>query len=157
MYEASLRKDRNVSNRIDICNDDSNIHLYIFNLGMAHCFLCKDEEEVLEKFYKVLKVFEISLGLKINCERNQLCGMNIPFAEVKIVAEILGCKACNFQISYLGMALGDSLRRFKFWKLVMEKVLYKLENLKKFPLKQKKMIVKRSLEIFIVISCQITV
>ena len=69
-------------------------------------------------------------GLKINFDKSQVFGMSIGEKELRRAAEILGCKASSFPMTYLGLPLHHSKPRRANWNPLLEKIQKKLAGWK---------------------------
>lgn len=70
----------------------------------------------------ILKVFEITLGLKVNGEKSCIASIHVDELELNSLASLLGCKVEKWPLKYLGIPLGGSSRLANFWNPVVEKV-----------------------------------
>nr|XP_012570218.1 uncharacterized protein LOC105851898 [Cicer arietinum] len=66
--------------------------------------------------------FELQIGLKVNFHESMLAGVNVNSSWLQTTTEILNCKMRCVPFKYLGLPIGDNLRRKVFWKPVIEKI-----------------------------------
>ena len=82
-------------------------------------------------FLRLLEVFGVVLGLRVNLRNNTLLGINIDDDLLQNLAFLSGCEVGAWPIKYLGLPLGGNLRKQDFWALVVSKVKKILDGWKK--------------------------
>ncbi|XP_028113000.1 uncharacterized protein LOC114311137 [Camellia sinensis] len=80
---------------------------------------------------RILRCFEIALGLKINYHKSVFCGIGLSDLDLHEFALLLNCKAQRLPLNYLGLPLGASPRRKKTWKPIIDKFKMRLAGWKK--------------------------
>ncbi|KAF1889637.1 hypothetical protein Lal_00024964 [Lupinus albus] len=78
----------------------------------------------------VLKLFELSYGLKINYSKRSLFGVNIKDAQLNSTAAFLHCKLSAKSFTYLGIPVGVSHKRKSTWNSLINKIRSKLTSWK---------------------------
>ncbi|XP_028056784.1 uncharacterized protein LOC114260796 [Camellia sinensis] len=94
-------------------------------------FLSLKEESKVGSLLKILRIFEIVSGLKVNLSKSSVVGINLADSHVHRVAAMLGCSIDSFPLKYLGLPLGGDPRLVSFWELVLVKIRKRLEGWKR--------------------------
>lgn len=89
---------------------------------------CENREDQLETLCNVLISFLFASGLKINYQKSELIGCNVPYGEVERLAALFGWKVGSLPIQYLGAPLGDNPRRISFWRPMIDKLRCKARS-----------------------------
>lgn len=63
----------------------------------------------IKNLSRILKCFQICLGLKINFHKSRLFGISTSDVELENMAQILGCSKSTFPFTYLGVLVGDNM------------------------------------------------
>ncbi|KAL8464728.1 hypothetical protein ACS0TY_034294 [Phlomoides rotata] len=74
-------------------------------------FLCDGGEESLKQVKRVLRLFELSSGLKDNFGKSCIYGLNATESEMGGILAVLGCEIGRGAINYLGMNVGNNHHR----------------------------------------------
>ncbi|XP_071718823.1 uncharacterized protein [Rutidosis leptorrhynchoides] len=69
----------------------------------------------------LLECFERASGLKVNYNKSQLFGIGISKLDVETLASWCSCLAGNLPFMYLGMPVGNKMRKLNDWSPVIEK------------------------------------
>ncbi|XP_071704857.1 uncharacterized mitochondrial protein AtMg01250-like [Rutidosis leptorrhynchoides] len=75
----------------------------------------------LDNLMKLLKCFELTLGLKVNYNKSNLFGVNVDLHDVESMARVFGCNVGKFPCTYLGLPIGSNMRKMESWKPVIAK------------------------------------
>ncbi|XP_076949723.1 uncharacterized protein LOC143622474 [Bidens hawaiensis] len=78
----------------------------------------------------LLRIFYIVSGMKINAHKSFLYGVGIPEAEVRSLADSMGCSVGVFPFQYQGIKNGANMNRISHWDTVIEKVRSRLQSWK---------------------------
>ncbi|KAF1865926.1 hypothetical protein Lal_00033388 [Lupinus albus] len=78
----------------------------------------------------VLKLFELSSGLKINYSKSSLFGVNIKDAQLNSTIVSLHCKLSAKSFTYLGIPVGITHKRKSTWNPLIDKIRSKLTSWK---------------------------
>lgn len=70
----------------------------------------------------ILKLFELLSGLKINYQKSHLYAARKNLQEATTWANIIGCQRGTWPFNYLGVPVGASPKRKKFWVHISTKV-----------------------------------
>nr|GEW45912.1 RNA-directed DNA polymerase, eukaryota, reverse transcriptase zinc-binding domain protein [Tanacetum cinerariifolium] len=76
----------------------------------------------------MLKCFYLASGLKINIHKSKIMGIGTSHEEVDSAARIIGCNTFSLPFNYLGVKVGSSSSRRKFWDEVIAKLLSRLSK-----------------------------
>ncbi|GJX13812.1 hypothetical protein Tco_0205570 [Tanacetum coccineum] len=69
----------------------------------------------------ILKCFEEVSGLRVNYNKSKLYGVGINEEEVRDMARWVKCGTGDFLFLYLGLPIGQDMRRVGAWNSVVEK------------------------------------
>uniref|UniRef100_A0A251UDF3 Putative RNA-directed DNA polymerase, eukaryota, Reverse transcriptase zinc-binding domain protein n=1 Tax=Helianthus annuus TaxID=4232 RepID=A0A251UDF3_HELAN len=69
---------------------------------------------------RILRVFHICSGLKINIAKSNLYGVGVSNGDLSDMANIIGCQAEEFPFRYLGLTVGANMNRVVNWKPVYD-------------------------------------
>ena len=72
-----------------------------------------------ENMKRVLKIFYLCSGLKINLHKSVLFGVGVDNEEIKSEADSLGCKPGAIPFVYLGIKVGANMNRISNWDPVV--------------------------------------
>ncbi|XP_022038852.1 uncharacterized protein LOC110941517 [Helianthus annuus] len=84
----------------------------------------------IEKTAKLLRVFYICSGLKINLKKSRLFGIGFEGEEACDMASILGCRVGEFPFDYLGIKVGANMNKICHWDSVIDTVKRRLASWK---------------------------
>ncbi|XP_022019516.1 uncharacterized protein LOC110919556 [Helianthus annuus] len=79
---------------------------------------------------RLLRVFNVCSGLKINLLKSNLFGLGVSNAEVEGMSEVLGCKTGTVPFVYLGIKVGANMNKVSNWDSVIEVVKNRLSKWK---------------------------
>ncbi|KAE8692137.1 Nuclear transport factor 2 family protein with RNA binding domain [Hibiscus syriacus] len=89
------------------------------------CGLGLGKDEILN-VKRVLRVFEVMSGLKLNLIKSKLFGINITEEELMQWASTIGCSVGHFPSKYLGLPLGAKRNTLVLWDPIVQKFYKKL-------------------------------
>ncbi|KAJ0433652.1 putative RNA-directed DNA polymerase [Helianthus annuus] len=69
---------------------------------------------------RMLRIFYLCSGLRINIHKSTLYGMGVGSEDTKSMAACMGCKAGNIPFVYLGIKVGANMNRILSWEPVKE-------------------------------------
>ncbi|XP_035843871.1 uncharacterized protein LOC110927588 [Helianthus annuus] len=69
---------------------------------------------------RILRVFNIFSGLKINLDKCNIFGIGVQPAELNSMASTVGCLASSLPFKYLGLMVGANMNRISNWKSVYD-------------------------------------
>ncbi|XP_022004003.1 uncharacterized protein LOC110901484 [Helianthus annuus] len=105
--------------------------------GYSHLFYADDalilgewSRENLQSTARILRVFYLCSGLRINLHKSNLFGVGTEDIEVDNMMEILGCKRGGFPFVYLGIQVGANMSHVSNWNLVVEVIKARLVSWK---------------------------
>ncbi|XP_021991610.1 uncharacterized protein LOC110888390 [Helianthus annuus] len=87
-------------------------------------------KENLENTSRLLRIFYLCSGLKINFHKSVIYGMGVEEAEVNRVSHLLGCKVGELPFLYLGIKVGANMNRVSNWDSVVESIRSRLNSWK---------------------------
>ncbi|XP_022007607.1 uncharacterized protein LOC110906845 [Helianthus annuus] len=105
--------------------------------NLSHLFFADDsifvgawEEGNLKTLRRVLRIFHMMSGLKVNHNKSFLYGIGLNDEEIGNMASVLNCKAGHLPFTYLGLKVGANMNRVVNWKEVIDKFNKRLSNWK---------------------------
>ncbi|GJW39932.1 reverse transcriptase domain, reverse transcriptase zinc-binding domain protein [Tanacetum coccineum] len=69
----------------------------------------------------ILKCFEEVSGLRVNYNKSKLYGVGVSDLELRDMARWMRCSVGDFPFTYLGLLIGDNMRRVGAWNSVIKK------------------------------------
>ncbi|PWA40160.1 RNA-directed DNA polymerase, eukaryota, Reverse transcriptase zinc-binding domain protein [Artemisia annua] len=87
-------------------------------------------EDNIKSVARVLRVFNICSGLKINIHKSHLFGIGVNMGEVEGMAGILGCQVGALPFEYLGIRVGANMNLISNWTPVVETIKNRLSSWK---------------------------
>ncbi|GJU27326.1 cysteine-rich receptor-like protein kinase [Tanacetum coccineum] len=78
----------------------------------------------------ILKCFEEVSGLRVNYNKSKLYGVGVNDADLRDMARWMGCGVGEFPFMYLGLPIGENMRRVGAWNTVVEKFKNRLADWK---------------------------
>ncbi|KAE8696468.1 hypothetical protein F3Y22_tig00110670pilonHSYRG00078 [Hibiscus syriacus] len=82
----------------------------------------------LLNFNRVLKIFELAAGLKLNMKKSKIFGINVNENRISSWANLLNCGWDYLPTTYLGLPLGHKNNSKTLWQPVLDKVQLRLQN-----------------------------
>ncbi|KAJ0788573.1 putative RNA-directed DNA polymerase [Helianthus annuus] len=76
--------------------------------------------ENIKTIARILRIFHICSGLKINFHKSNIFGLGVTEEELESMASILGCKTGSFPFKYLGISVGANMNRIYNWNPVVD-------------------------------------
>lgn len=89
-------------------------------------FLCDREPENLIVIKRILRLYEIMSGLKVNFRKSKLFGINISEEELQVCADLLGCGTESGHLNYLGMKIDINNHRKGNWEWFSQRLRNRL-------------------------------
>ncbi|KAM0036329.1 putative RNA-directed DNA polymerase [Helianthus debilis subsp. tardiflorus] len=74
--------------------------------------------ENITNVVRILRIFHLCSGLKINMDKSNLFGMGVNSEDIGGMASSIGCNPGVFPFSYLGIKVGANMNRVSNWKPV---------------------------------------
>ncbi|KAJ0811025.1 putative RNA-directed DNA polymerase [Helianthus annuus] len=106
-------------------------------LILSHLFFADDsifmgewDEGNLKNLRRVLRIFYMMSGLKVNHNKSFLYGIGSSEEVIGNMASVLNCKAGSIPFTYLGLRVGANMNRLVNWKEVLDKFNKRLSNWK---------------------------
>ncbi|GJV55435.1 RNA-directed DNA polymerase, eukaryota, reverse transcriptase zinc-binding domain protein [Tanacetum coccineum] len=75
---------------------------------------------------KLIKCFQMALGLKVNLNKSTLFGIGVEMEEVEEWATSLRCRPGALPFYYLGLPVGHNMGRIENWNILVQKFKNKL-------------------------------
>ncbi|GJX94652.1 RNA-directed DNA polymerase, eukaryota, reverse transcriptase zinc-binding domain protein [Tanacetum coccineum] len=84
----------------------------------------------LENIIRVLHVFYLASGLKINIHKSNIYGIGVNEDEVYNMASNAGCIAGNISFNHLGLPIGSNMKSITSWKMLIDRFRSRLSTWK---------------------------
>ncbi|MFS7889004.1 putative RNA-directed DNA polymerase [Helianthus anomalus] len=113
------------------------INFLVDDMDINHLFFADDalimgewSRDNLQSTARILRVFYLCSGLRINLHKSNLFGVGTEDMEVDSMMEVLGCKRGAFPFVYLGIKVGAKMSRIANWNEVVEVIKNRLASWK---------------------------
>ncbi|KAL8534496.1 hypothetical protein ACS0TY_010494 [Phlomoides rotata] len=83
-------------------------------------------ENDLKQIKRILRLFKLSSGLKVNFSKSRIYGINATKLEMGGIAATLGCEIGRGAVNYLGMNIGRNHHRKENWEWLVDKIKSRL-------------------------------
>nr|GFA69946.1 putative RNA-directed DNA polymerase, eukaryota, reverse transcriptase zinc-binding domain protein [Tanacetum cinerariifolium] len=84
----------------------------------------------LDNIIRVLQVFYLAFGLKINIQKSNIYGIGVLDVDVSSMASNSGCASGSFPFTYLGLPIGSNMSLTSSWHVLLDKFQSKLSSWK---------------------------
>lgn len=84
----------------------------------------------ISNIVSILQCFFMASGLNINVQKSHMLGVCVPFHEVELVADSVGCAALKTPFIYIGSMVGGSMSMLHSWDSVVQRVSMRLSKWK---------------------------
>ncbi|GJY58660.1 RNA-directed DNA polymerase, eukaryota, reverse transcriptase zinc-binding domain protein [Tanacetum coccineum] len=105
----------------------SGININNSTINISHLFFADDviittdwNARDLENIIRILHVFYLASGLKINIHKSNIYGIGVNEEEVSNMASNAGCIAGNILFNYLGLPIGSNMKSIASWKMLVD-------------------------------------
>ena len=89
-------------------------------------FMCEDSYANIFTIKAILRVFELTSGLKVNFHKSKLAGIKVGRGSLETYMKTLNCGEMQVPFKYLGLQVGGNPRRAQFWDPVVDKIQARL-------------------------------
>nr|GEY59126.1 putative RNA-directed DNA polymerase, eukaryota, reverse transcriptase zinc-binding domain protein [Tanacetum cinerariifolium] len=103
------------------------------NITLSHLFFADDvvittewSSHDIDNIIRVLQVFYLASGLKINIHKSNIYGIGVSLEDVHLMASNTSCVAASFPFTYLGLPIGCNMSLIANWKPLVDKFKAKL-------------------------------
>ncbi|GJX27849.1 RNA-directed DNA polymerase, eukaryota [Tanacetum coccineum] len=107
------------------------------SMKVSHLFYADDVVFVgewsrnnIQSLVKVLHIFYLASGLKINLVKSNLLGVGVHPEEVMQAANLIGCSVLKLPFKYLRVMIGNSMSRKLSWAPIIQKIQSRLSKWK---------------------------
>ncbi|XP_039064616.1 uncharacterized protein LOC120209767 [Hibiscus syriacus] len=100
--------------------DEASVNLSHLQFAYDLIIFCSASKTQVINVKRILHVFEVMSGLKLNLSKRKLFGINIDEEEVLQWANAVGCSAGHFLAEYLGLPLGAKRSSLLLWDPVVQ-------------------------------------
>ena len=104
---------------------------------LSHLFYADDaliigrwSKDNLKMTSRLLRIFYLCSGLKINLHKSHLFGMGVNGEVIHCLGRVIGCKIGDFPFEYLGIKVGANMNRVAHWSPVLETIQNRLASWK---------------------------
>nr|GFA53065.1 hypothetical protein [Tanacetum cinerariifolium] len=84
----------------------------------------------IDNIIRVLHVFHLAFGLKINIHKSNIFGIGVTNDEISSMASRTGCAAGCFPFTYLGLSIGANMNLTSSWQILIDRLQNRLSSLK---------------------------
>ncbi|XP_071699157.1 uncharacterized protein [Rutidosis leptorrhynchoides] len=84
----------------------------------------------LKHILRILEVFHLASGLKLNVSKSHEFGVGVESNMVKMVVVVSGYRARSFPTKYLSIPIGSNMRRVSSWGELIQKYHSRLASWK---------------------------
>ncbi|KAL4285443.1 hypothetical protein GQ457_16G011680 [Hibiscus cannabinus] len=109
---------------------ETGINLSLLQFADDLLIFCGASECQVRNVKRVLRIFELASGLKLNLKKSKILGVNVDEDTLKTWAFAVGCVVDSFPSSYLGLPLGANRNSVVIWEPVVSNFSKKLEGWK---------------------------
>ncbi|GJU68944.1 RNA-directed DNA polymerase, eukaryota, reverse transcriptase zinc-binding domain protein [Tanacetum coccineum] len=113
------------------------IKLSSSNIMISHLFYADDSiittewnSSNLDNIIRILQVFYLASGLKINIHKYNIYGIGFPNDEVADMARRTGCASGSFPFTYLGLPIGSNMNLNSSWQILIDRFHKRLSSWK---------------------------
>ncbi|GJZ73517.1 RNA-directed DNA polymerase, eukaryota [Tanacetum coccineum] len=106
-------------------------------LTLSHFFFADDALFIgewsranIKNMISILDCFHRVSGLKINFHKSNLVGIGVPFEEVNLFSQAIGCNAIHSSFMYLGLPVDCNMANTKSWDPILDKFSKRLSKWK---------------------------
>ncbi|GJV17166.1 putative RNA-directed DNA polymerase, eukaryota, reverse transcriptase zinc-binding domain protein [Tanacetum coccineum] len=107
------------------------------SIRVSHLFYADDVVLVTEwnrvqmdNILRVLNVFYLASGLRININKSNVYGIGVSNEEVEDMAWLTGCMSGSLPFTYLGLPIGSNMSRLNHWQGFIDKFKSRLSEWK---------------------------
>nr|GEW85681.1 RNA-directed DNA polymerase, eukaryota, reverse transcriptase zinc-binding domain protein [Tanacetum cinerariifolium] len=115
----------------------SGVNLNSSNINISYLFYANDviinskrNARELENIIRVLHVFYLASGLKINIHKSNIYGIRVNDEDVSSMAHNVGCISGALPFTYLGLPIGSNMNSIASWKMVIDRFQSRLSSWK---------------------------
>ncbi|GJS06816.1 reverse transcriptase domain, reverse transcriptase zinc-binding domain protein, partial [Tanacetum coccineum] len=107
---------------------DNNVMVSHLQYADDTIFFGEWDKENAKSLMCILKCFEEVSGLKVNYNKSKIYGIGVNEEELEEMARWMGCSIGKFLFIYLGLSIGENMRRIKSWGPVLEIIKKRLAD-----------------------------
>ncbi|GKC67468.1 reverse transcriptase domain, reverse transcriptase zinc-binding domain protein [Tanacetum coccineum] len=106
--------------------EENNVFVSHLQYADDTIFFGERNKENAKALMCILKCFEEVSGLRFNYNKSKLYGISVNDEEIADMSRWMGCDIGEFPFTYLGLPIGENMRRVNAWNPVVEKFKKKL-------------------------------
>ncbi|GJX15682.1 RNA-directed DNA polymerase, eukaryota, reverse transcriptase zinc-binding domain protein [Tanacetum coccineum] len=98
------------------------------NLNISHLFYADDvvivsewNKQDMENIIRVMQVFNLASGLKINISKSNVYGIGVSSEEIEDMARVTGCASGSLPFIYLGLPIGSNMNLIANWQFMIDR------------------------------------
>ncbi|KAJ0483299.1 putative RNA-directed DNA polymerase [Helianthus annuus] len=93
-------------------------------------FIGEWDMDNVKNLNRILRCFSLSSGLKINLSKSCLLGIGVDENRVIDMADVVKCKSGKLPFTYLGVPIGENMKKVKAWKSIIDRFNSRLSGWK---------------------------
>lgn len=100
---------------------------------ISHLFYIDDvvfvgewSQDSIRNLSRVLRCFQVALGLKVNFNKSRIFGIGVDIPDVTRWVAPLGRQPASLPFTYLGVPVGSNMKLKKHWKPIIDRFYAKL-------------------------------
>ncbi|GKB28623.1 putative RNA-directed DNA polymerase, eukaryota, reverse transcriptase zinc-binding domain protein [Tanacetum coccineum] len=113
------------------------VNIKNYTINVSHLFYADDviittdwNAKDMDDIIRVLHVFYLASGLKINIHKYNIYGIGVNKDEVLSMASNAGCMAGDIPFNYLGLPIGSNMKSIASWKTLVDRFHMRLSSWK---------------------------
>ncbi|GJZ38825.1 putative RNA-directed DNA polymerase, eukaryota, reverse transcriptase zinc-binding domain protein [Tanacetum coccineum] len=108
----------------------SSVHISHLFYAYDVIIFSKWNQSDMDNIIRILDVFFLASGLKININKSNLYGVGVSSVEVANMAEGTCCSSSSLPFSYLGLPIGSNMGRITIWTTLIDRFKARLSGWK---------------------------
>ncbi|GJU36852.1 RNA-directed DNA polymerase, eukaryota, reverse transcriptase zinc-binding domain protein [Tanacetum coccineum] len=101
--------------------------LFILVMEGLHCAMSNANSGDLDIIIRILHVFHLALGIRINIHKSNIYGIAVSDVDVSSMASRTGCAAGSFPFTYLDLPIGSNMNIASSWHTLVNRFQKKVD------------------------------
>ncbi|GJU50598.1 hypothetical protein Tco_1220153 [Tanacetum coccineum] len=107
---------------------DSGLHVAIKEASQSR--LIKKNKEDMDNITRVLNVFYLASGLKININKSNVYSVGVSTEEIESMSSLTRCFPGSLPFNYLGLPIGANMNKVSRWNTLVDRFRAKVSSWK---------------------------